>query len=228
MFERRTKEPLLNFSQLRLRNVMVSNILAVTAGAIIVLSFSTLAYKLEDAQPVGYGFDILTTGLYILPVAVVALIAAYPLGILNSRFGVKPFLLAGSVIGGLGSILLASETAAIQIPEYLSILSLGFAMLVASRQILLVLSVKPIEMASFTSMNQVFFNVGQSLGPAISASFLSTYVYTTVLAGQAHTFPTANAFQYAFWFGTLLFVVSFLVSILAREVVGKKAAVPTS
>lgn len=224
IFERRIKEPLLNFSQLRLRNVMVSNILAITTGAMIVLSFATLTYKLADAQPAGYGFDVLTTGLYILPVAIVVLVVAYPLGILNSRFGVKPFLLAGSVIGGLGSILLASETMAVQIPVYIAVLSLGFAMLLVSRQTLLVLSIKPAEMASFTSMSQVFFNMGQSLGPVISASFLSTYVYTTVLGGRAYTFPTADAFQYAFWFEALLFAASFLVAILAREVIGKKGA----
>jgi MFS family permease len=220
--EKQVKAPLLDFGQLGLRNVVVSNVLAVTTGTTIVLGFSSLAYKLEDIPPSGYGFDILTTGFYLLPIAIVVLLVAYPLGILNSKFGVKPFLILGSIIGGAGSILLSFESAAIQIPEFLSVISLGFGMLLTSRQILLVLSVRPTEMGAMTSLNQVFFNVGQSLGPAISAAFLTAYTYNVTLGGHTYTFPTTDAFQYTFLFGTVVFVVSLLVAVLAKEVIGRR------
>ncbi|HVB12057.1 MAG TPA: MFS transporter [Nitrososphaerales archaeon] len=222
LFERKIKEPLLNFTQLRERNVLVSNILAVTTGTAILLTFTSMIYKLEDAKPSGYGHDILMSGLYLLPFAVVMLIVSYPVGILTSRVGVKPLLLVGSIIGALGSILLSTETSSIQIPEYISVISLGLSFLIVSRQVLLVLSIKPADMGSMTSINQVFFNIGQSLGPAIAASILSTFASAIVLSGHAHLFPTPEAFRYISWLAAFLFIVSFVIALFVKEIIGRK------
>ena len=221
LVERRVDQPLLDFGQLKARNILVSNILAFNAGAAIVLSFASLVYKLEDAPPSGYGFGITTAGLYILPVAVVVLVASYPLGILNSKFGVKPFLYLGGGIGAFGSAFLTTESSAIQIPELVTVAALGFAMILISRQILLVLSVKPSEMGAMTSINQVFFNVGQGLAPAISASILTTYATTVVLGGHAFSLPTSDAFAYVFWVVAAIFVLSLVISIFGAEVIGE-------
>jgi MFS family permease len=222
MVERRVEQPLLDFGQLRARNILVSNILAFNTGVAIVLSFASLVYKLEDVQPSGYGFDIVTAGFYVLPVAIVVLAASYPLGILNSRFGVKPFLFLGGGIGTFGAVLLTTESRAIQIPEFVSVAALGFAMILVSRQILLVLSVKPTEMGAMTSINQVFFNVGQSVAPAISAAILSTFASAVVLGGHEYVLPTAQAFEYAFWVVAAVFAFSLLISFFGSEVINRK------
>jgi MFS family permease len=219
LVELRVDQPLLDFGQLRARNVLVSNILAFNTGAAIVLTFASLVYKLEDVSPAGYGFDIVTTGLYILPIAMVVLIVSYPLGILNAKFGAKPFLLLGGGIGAFGSAFLTTESSAIQIPEFVSVSALGFAMLLVSRQILLVLSVNPAEMGAMVSVNQVFFNMGQSLAPAVSASILSTYASTVALGGHAFSLPTDQAFGYIFWVVATIFALSLLVSAFGAEVI---------
>jgi MFS family permease len=223
LYERRVKQPLLDFAQLKARNVMVSNFLALTTGAAVLLSFTSLIYKLESARPSGYGYDILTTGLYILPWALVMLFSSYPIGVLSSRFGVRPFLLIGSLVAALGFILMVTQTTAIQIPEFISLGAIGMAMVIVSTQVLLVLSTKPTEMASITSINRVFFNLGQSMGAPIAASILSTYVATVAFAGRVYSYPSAEAFQYTFWLGAGLFAASFLISLFAREVIGRKA-----
>ncbi len=220
--ERKLDQPLLDFGQLRAKNILVSNLLAFNIGAAIVLTFATLVYKLEDALPSGYGFNVATAGLYILPFAMVVLIFSYPIGILNSRFGVKPFLLIGGVIGTVGSALLSVESDSIQIPLYVSVAALGFAMILISRQVLLVLSVKQNEMGTMISIGQVFFNVGQSVAPAISASILSTYTVTAVLGGHSYFLPTSQAFDYVFWVVTAIFVLSLLISFLGREVIARR------
>src|SRR5208283_4271584 len=170
----------LNFRQLRIRNVMVANILGVISGLGMLLAFTSVAFQLEDFKPAGYGFDIFTVGIYLLPLAIVMLIVAYPVGILISKVGVKPFLIAGSIIGSVGFILISTETSAIQIAEYLSVASVGLAFLMVAMQNLLVLSVKPSEMGIATSMNTVFRNVGQSIGAPIAGSILSTFTFTLV------------------------------------------------
>ena len=152
-------------------------------GLAMLLAFQSIVFQLEDIKPVGYGFDIFLAGVYLLPLAIVMLVVAYPVGILISKYGVKPFLIAGSVIGAVGFLLISTATTAIQIPEYLSIASVGLAMLMVSMQNLLVLTVKPKEMGLATSMNTVFRNVGSSFGAPIAGSILSTFTITVVLGG---------------------------------------------
>jgi MFS family permease len=227
-YEIRLKETaVLNLAQLRIRNVMVSNILGVITGMGMLLAFQSIVFQLEDIKPVGYGFDIFTTGIYLLPLAIVMLILAYPLGILISRVGAKPFLIGGSIIGAIGFLLLARATSPFQIAEYLSVASVGLAMLMVSMQNLLVLSVKPHEMGLATSLNTVFRNVGQSLGAPIAGSILSTFTFTVMLVihgiSVPSAFPTTAAFQYTYYIAAGTFVAGLAVSFLAHEVMGKKA-----
>ena len=168
LYERRIKEPVLNFGQLRIRNVLVANVMAVITGIAMLLAFQSIVYQLEDIPPAGYGFDIFNAGLYLLPLGIVMLVVTYPVGILISKIGVKPFLIVGSIIGSIGFLLMATATSAIEIPLYLSVASVGLAMLFVAAQNLLVLTVKPMEMGIATSMNTVFRNVGQSLGAPMS------------------------------------------------------------
>jgi len=151
------------------------------------------------------------------------LIVAYPVGILISKFGVKPFLIAGSVIGAIGFVLISTATTSIQIPEYLSIASVGLAMLMVSMQNLLVLTVKPSEMGLATSMNTVFRNVGSSFGAPIAGSILSTFTITVVLGGLSFALPTRAAFQYTYYIAAIAFVFALVASLFAKEVMGKKA-----
>jgi MFS family permease len=223
-YEMRLKEDaVLNFRQLSIRNVMVSNILGVISGMGMLLAFQSIVFQLEDFKPAGYGFDIFTTGVYLLPLAVVMLVLAYPLGILITRVGVKPFLIAGSIIGAIGFMLLSTVTSAIQIPEYLAVASVGLVMLMVSMQNLLVLSVSPKEMGLATSMNTVFRNIGQSLGAPVAGSILSTYTFVEFIKGYGNVaLPTAAAFQYTYYIAAITFVIGLVVSLVAREVMGKK------
>jgi MFS family permease len=222
IIERRVGQPLLDFRQLGARNIWVSNFLAFNTGAAIVLSFASLVYKLEDAPPSGYGYDTLTAGLYLLPLAIIVLMASYPLGILQSKFGARPLLFLGGGIGAIGSALLATESNAVQVPEYLSVTALGLVMILVPRQVLLVLSVKHAEMGVMTSLNQVFFNVGQSIAPAISALILSTYATTVKFGGKTFSLPTTQAFGYVFWAVVAIFTISIPVSFFAKEVIKKE------
>jgi MFS family permease len=223
-YEIRLKETaVLNFAQLRQRNVLVSNILGLISGMGMLLAFQSIVFQLGDAKPVGYGFDIFTTGLYLLPLAIVMLILAYPLGILIARIGVKPFLIAGSMIGAIGFLLLSQANSAVEIAEYLAVASVGLAMLMVSMQNLLVLSVKPQEMGIVTSTNTVFRNVGQSLGAPIAASILSTFTFTFIAQGLVLHLPTAAAFHYTYYVAAASFVVGVVFSLMGHEVMGKKA-----
>jgi predicted MFS family arabinose efflux permease len=222
-YERRAKEPVLNFGQLRIRNVLVANVMAIITGLAMLLAFQSIVFQLEDQAPAGYGFDIFNAGLYLLPLGIVMLIVTYPVGILISKIGVKPFLIVGSIIGSIGFLLMSTATTAIQILIYLSFASVGLAMLFVAAQNLLVLTVKPAEMGLATSMNTVFRNVGQSIGAPIAGSILSTFTFIVVFGGHTFALPTREAFQYSYYLAAVAFVFSLAAAIFAREVMGKKA-----
>lgn len=223
VYERRVTEPILNLKLLAIRNVLVSNVVGLSSGAALFLAFQSITYKLELPPPTGYGFDILVTGLYLLPLAVAILVVAIPVGHLVTRYGAKPFLYAGSIIGGLGFLLMATATSAAQIAEYLVIVSVGLAMQLVPSQNLLVLSVQKRQMGLATSLNTVFRNIGSSLGAPIAGSLLSTFVISYTIDGQTVSLPTQAAFQYAYYIAVVGFVVALVVSLLGQEVIGKRA-----
>jgi MFS family permease len=148
-------------------------------------------------------------------------LVTYPVGILISKIGVKPFLFAGTAVGIFGFYLMSTATTAIQIPEYLSVVSVGLAMLFVSMQNLLVLTVTPMQMGSATSMNAVFRNIGQSLGAPIAGSILSTFTVSILVFGHSFAIPTKEAFQYTYYVAAIFFVASLIIALFAREVIGK-------
>lgn len=224
LVERRLSEPLLDFKQLAERNVLVSNIIGMVVGIGMLLSFQSIVYQLENPAPSGFGFDIFKGGLYLLPMAITMLVIMFPVGVMISRVGTKPFIFAGGLIGALGFFMLSTATTSIQIPEYLVISSVGMAMLMASIQNLLVLSVKPQEMGLATAMNTVFRNVGSSLGSPIAGSILSTFTILITLGPLGmHTFPTHVAYAYTYYVAAVAFMIAFVVAIFAHEVIGKRA-----
>ncbi len=226
--ERRVREPILDQDLLGIRNVLIANILAIAASLSMYLTFLSIAYKLELPAPAGFGFDIFTTGLYLLPLAIAMLAVGYPIGILISKFGVKKFLLIGSAVASFGFFLLSVATSATQIAEYLVIAAAGLGVVMVASQNLLVLSVDPHKMGLATSINSVFRNLGASMGAPIAGSFISTFTATYVVAGVAIALPTAAAFQYDYYGGVIGFIAVFIISLFAREVIKIKGSVEKS
>ena len=226
VYERRVPEPILNLKLLGIRNVIVANVVGITSGAALFIAFQAISFQLELAPPSGYGFDILTTGIYLLPLAVAILIVAIPVGRLTPKYGVKPFLYFGSVLGAFGFLLISTATTAAQIAEYLIVASAGLGMLLVATQNLLVLSVKKREMGLATSLNTVFRNIGSSLGAPIAGSLMTTFVAAYVIAGQTISLPTHTAFHYAYYIAVVGFMVSLVVALFAQEVMGKRAVAP--
>ena len=222
-YERRVLEPILNLKLLAIRNVVVSNAVGIASGAALFIAFQAVTFELELKPPSGYGFDILTTALYLLPLAVAILVVAIPVGRLIPKYGCKPFLYIGCVLGAVGFYLISTATTADQIAGYLVVASAGLGILLVATQNLLVLSISKREMGLATSLNTVFRNIGSSLGAPVAGSLMSTFVVTYLIAGQAVSLPTKTAFHYAYYIAILGFVVSLVISLFAQEVMGKRA-----
>jgi MFS family permease len=222
-YERRVLEPILNLKLLAIRNVMVANVVGLTSGAALFLAFQAITFKLELPSPTGFGFSILTTGIYLVPLAVAILVVAIPVGRLTPKYGTKPFLYLGCAVGAVGFYLISTASTATEIAEYLIVASAGLGILLVATQNLLVLSVQRRQMGLATSLNTVFRNIGSSLGAPVAGSLMSTFVVTYVIAGVSYSVPTNTAFVYAYYIAIIGFVVSLVISLFAQEVMGKRA-----
>jgi MFS family permease len=224
-YEQRRPEPILDLKLLRQRNVMVANFVVLLFGASIFMAFQAITYFLQLSQPSGFHLTILQTGLYLLPLVVVLLPVAYVVGMLIPKYGVKPFLFAGGILGAIAFLLLSTATSPLQVGLYMVVYAAGGGCISVGIQNLLVLSLATSDMGLGTSMNSAFRYIGQSIGAPISGAILSTFVAMYDVNGQSLVLPMRVAFQYCFYTAALLLVVSVGAAFLAHEVMGKEAPV---
>jgi MFS family permease len=94
----------------------------------------------------------------------------------------------------------------------------GMGLLNASIINLLILTVDPKDMGQATAMNNVFRNVGGSVGAPIAGSLLATYLLTS--GPFAGSFTTHLGFQYAFFIAAAITVAGTMTVVFAQEVLG--------
>ena len=194
------------------------------------LAFQSIIFQLELPPPTGYSYSILAGGLFLVPVLAVVFLTSIVMSTQISKIGAKPVLLAGTVMGTLGFLLLFAANTPSQILLATPVMSFGLGCLFVSSQNLLVLTVDPRKMGLATSMNTVFRSFGSSLGAPISGSLTSTFT-VWALHGYADGTPiffseaAKAAFRYGFLISAISFLAVFFVAIFAQEVLGKKAVI---
>jgi len=219
-------EPIVDPRLLRERNVAVTNAVLTVAGLGMYMALFSLIYRFEF-PPVSGGFsqNILQAGIDIVPLALSMLVVAVIASIFVSRTGVKPLALSGAAITALGFLLLASTTTLEQCLIYECVTGAGIALLNASIINMLVLTVDPKDMGQATAMNNVFRNLGGSVGAPIVGALLAYYVTGIVvpsgpLAGT--DLPSLHAFQYAFWIAAVVTLVGGAAVVFGEEVLGPR------
>lgn len=221
-YESRLSEPILNLRLLRGSNMMLADVFVLTYGVSWFLILQAITYILELSPPSGFGFTIVVTGWYLLPLVVVLMLVSYATGALISKHGVKPFLYLSSVIGAASSLLLSTYSSAESLIPLTTIFAVSLGLVAVSSQNLLVFSVSKSEMGIAASMNSVFRWMGTSLGAPIAGAILSTFVATYPIAGHTVSLPTKAAFQYCFYVALIGFAIIGLLAMFAHEVIGSR------
>jgi len=222
-WKRMGREPIVDQKLLGERNVAVTNIVLTVAGMGMYLALFSLIYQYENPLiSGGYNgafptINILTAGLYIVPLALAMIVVSALASVTVSRTGVKPLAISGGLITSLGFYLVSVASSLDQALLFEMVIGAGMALLNASVINLLVLTVDPKDMGQATAMNNVFRNVGASVGAPIAGSLLATYVVTT---GPFAGVPAHIAFQYAFWIAAGVTLVGGLIVAFGQEVLG--------
>jgi MFS family permease len=227
----RKREPIVDVRLLTERNVAVTNVVLTVAGLGMYMALFSLIYQFEYplasggynaacASLLNCNFQILTAGIDILPLAVGMTVVALIASVVVSRVGVKPLAITGGLVTALGFVLEAFATSLSTALIIEVVVGAGIGLLNASIINLLVLTVDPKDMGQATAMNNVFRNVGGSVGAPIAGSLLATYLLTS--GSFAGVFPAHLGFQYAFFFAAGITAAGTVSVFFAQEVLGPR------
>jgi EmrB/QacA subfamily drug resistance transporter len=203
-FEVRVPEPLVDMRMMRRRAVLTTNMTAVLIGFGMFGSFIIIPQlvQLPKSTGVGFGASVTEAGLFLLPAALVMLVAGPIAGLIGTRVGSKSPLIAGTLFATVSFACLAAEHEhrwAIYGATALMGLGIGFAF--ASMANLIVEAVDQRETGVATGMNTIMRTIGGALGGQISA---------TILAGHlSGGYPTSTGFTVAFAVSACVVLVAF-------------------
>jgi MFS family permease len=220
------REPIVDPRLLAERNVAVTNAVLTVAGLGMYMALFALIYRFEaPAVSGGFSQDILQAGIDIVPLALAMLVVALIASVAVSRVGVKPLALGGAALTSLGFFLLASATTLDQSLIYEFVTGAGIALLNASIINMLVLTVDPKDMGQATAMNNVFRNLGGSVGAPIVGALLAAYTIGYVVPTGAYAGispPSLHAFQLAFEIAAIVTLVGGVAVLFGEEVLGPR------
>jgi EmrB/QacA subfamily drug resistance transporter len=191
-FELRTTDPMVDMKMMTRRPVLFANVTGMLAGFALFGSFVLIPNFVQTPPRFGYGFgaDAFTTGLYLLPSAVVGFFSGPLAGVVGARYGAKWPLALGMLMGGVGVALLAEWHAeSWQIVVGMVVLGAGVPMSFAAMAKVIVDSVRQSETGIATGMNTVMRTVGGVIGGQVGAAILTsdTIAGTNIPAESAYT-----------------------------------------
>ncbi|MHB8361769.1 MAG: MFS transporter [Thermoplasmataceae archaeon] len=227
-YSMRGGEAIIHFKLLSNRNVMVANITISISGMGMFLAMQALSYRFELPSPSGFGLSILGTGLSLVPFAIGIFIMAIVTGKVVSRVGVKPLAILGGILASVAFFMMAFSNIYNEILFLEFFTGCGLSLMNASLINLIVLTVNPKDMGLATAMNGTFRSVGSSIGAPIAGSIMSAlsaiYIIGVTSKGSIYSnpMPTPSAYFVVFMISSAAFATAAIISLSAREVLGKR------
>jgi EmrB/QacA subfamily drug resistance transporter len=204
-FEQRLSEPLVDIGLLRTRALWTTNLTAFLTGLGMFGSFILIPQFVQTPERAGYGFgaDVTHAGLFMLPSAVVMLVAGPLAGTLAGRVGSKVPLMLGTAATAVSFTVLAiAHAEPWQVIAGVTLLGLGIGMSFASMANLIVESVPQTQTGEATGMNTIMRTVGGAFGAQLAAAIVAEHV----TAGSP--FPAESGFTTAFVIGAIALVLA--------------------
>ena len=192
----RSSHPLLPLRVVTDRNRGASLLSIVIGGAAILSLLLFLTYYLQQVR----GYSPITTGVAFLPMAASVMIAAMiATNKLRPRFGPRPLVVAGMLLGAGGMLYLTrlgvASSYATGILPALVMLGIGYGLVISSSINSATLGVRPADAGVASATVSASQQIGGSLGTAL-LSTIATSAVTSYITG-AHTHPTKSLIAHA-------------------------------
>lgn len=232
-FENKQTSPLIQLGMLKIRNVLVANLVGIFSTMSMFMVFFAVIYYAEYPKiigPYGLGLSIIDTGLTLAPATLVMLIVGPLLGRLVTKIGPKPIINLGgaiSIVGLLLFIFLRGTT--IELTIDVAVALVGVVSLIIPIVNMVAVSVPKENTAVGLGMNTMLRNLGGAIGPVLATTIISTY-YAKVgppILPVVMTFGTKTAFNMIFAIGIAFMIVTIALSLIIKNYTfTEKAAKP--
>jgi EmrB/QacA subfamily drug resistance transporter len=222
VFERGRAEPLIQLKLLRIRNVLVANLVGIVSGTVMFLLFFAVVYYAQLPPTFGLNLSIISTGLTLGPATIVMLMVGPIAGRMVARFGPRPMLLTGAsamIVGLLLSIYSRGTT--LDLTVDVAIAMAGVVCTIIPIVNMIAVSLPRQDIAVGLGMNTMLRNLGGAIGPVVATAIMTTYTspFTESVNGHAVLvqLPTATAFDIVYATGIVLTVLVVLLSLTAKN-----------
>jgi MFS family permease len=180
IFENRIKAPLVAPRMLTHGPLLATNIATLFVGIGMFVNFLACSYFVQtprEAAGYGFGANVLDASVvYLLPGAVVGIVAATLSGGFIRRFGPRRVLIAGGIVGILGFVFFVFFHASTwQVIAASSIINVFVSLAFAAIPNLLMAEVSPQETGVANSVNSIVRTVGTSIASAVLTTMLAMY-----------------------------------------------------
>jgi EmrB/QacA subfamily drug resistance transporter len=178
-FERRAPDPMIDMQMLRMRGVWTTNLTALFTGFGMFGAYLLLPQIVQMPAEAGFGFGATATeaGLYLLPSALVMLVAGPLAGALAGRFGGRLPLLAGIVVAAASFVMLAvAHDQPWQIYVASGLNGFGIGLTFAAMATIVVDAVPRSQTGVATGMNTIMRTIGGAMGAQIAASVVAGHI----------------------------------------------------
>jgi len=222
-FERKTATPLIQMSVMRIRNILVANVVRTIAGITGFLFYFAFVYYGEYPKPYGLGLDILSTGLVLVPATLSTLIWGPLGGKLVPKTGPKPLFLVGALVVTAGFLLcILYRSSVLELTADGVVYFAGYILVVIASVNTISVSLPKEQAAIGMSVNTMLSTVGQSFGPIIATTLLVSYTepLTKIVNGQTTVIgqiASPLAFNLIFGVGIIFTCLTFVVALFTRN-----------
>jgi MFS family permease len=211
VFERGLVEPLIRLDLLRIRNVLVANLIGIVSGMLMFLVFFAVVYYAELPKPFGFGLGIIATGLTMAPATLAMLIVGPFAGRMVARQGPKPilFVSAGAMLIGLVLFIVnRGNTTDLTVDMIFALIGVVCTIIPIVNMISVSLPRQTIAVG--LGINTMLRNLGGAIGPVVATVIMTTYTTPMIVDGHpvpGVMLPSAMAFNLIFEIGLVLTVL---------------------
>ncbi len=227
VFERTRLEPLIRLDLLRIRNVLVANLIGIVSGVVMFLLFFAVVYYAELPSPFGLGLGIVSTGLTMAP-ATLAMLAVGPLaGRMVVRLGPRPVLFASGLATMVGlALFIVNRATTTDLTVDIAFSLIGVVCAIIPMVNMITVSLPRATIAVGLGINTMLRNLGGAIGPVVATVIMTTYTTPLLVNGRpvpGVELPSATAFDMVFGIALALTAVMIVLASASRNYTFKGA-----
>ncbi len=231
--ETKVAEPLIRLDLLRIRNVLVANLVGLVSGIVMFLLFFAIIYYAELPVPFGLTLGIVATGLTLAPATLAMLVVGPFAGRAVARFGPRPMLFVACLAMGTGlTLFILNRAASIDLSLDLIFSLVGIVCVIIPIVNMISISLPRETVGTGLGFNTMLRNLGGAVGPVVATAIMASYTspLTVVVNGHAvatgQSLPNSTAFDIVFGVGLVLTVIVVILSSMSKNYTFRDMAKP--